>query len=293
MERQRHEVTTEDGRRLVVEVSGPGEGDVVFFHTGTPSCGVLDADLIEAGAQRGLRHVSYARPGYADSDRDEGRTAADCARDAASIADALGIERFYCTGQSGGGPHSLACAALLGDRVYSAAATASPAPLDAEGLDWAEGMGEENIQELAAMEAGDGELLRYLEGEAEELRQVTPERILAALGDLVSEPDRRVITGELAEHLARTLPESLRTGVWGWFDDDRSLGGWGFDLNRIDVPVTIWHGAQDRFVPFAHGEWLASHVSGAAAQLLTGEGHMSLLSGRYGDVLDDLVASRA
>jgi len=119
MERRRHEVMTEDGRRLVVEVSGPAEGDVVFFHTGTPSAGLLFDDLIVAGAERGLRHVSYARPGYADSDRQEGRTVADCARDVTAILDSLGVERFYVTGQSGGGPHSLATAALLGDRVMA------------------------------------------------------------------------------------------------------------------------------------------------------------------------------
>ena len=292
MERQRHEVTTEDGRRLVVEVSGPAEGEVVFFHTGTPSAGLLFDDLIAAGAERGLRHVSYARPGYGDSDRQEGRTVADCARDVAAILGFLGVDRFYVTGQSGGGPHSLACAALLGNRVISAAATACPAPLDAEGLDWAAGMGQENVEEYEAMKAGDEELRAYLEREAEDLASVTPDGILSALGDLVSEADRPIVTGRFAEFMAPQLRESLRTGIWGWFDDDRSAGSWGFDLGAIEVPVTIWQGGEDRMVPFAHGKWLADHVSGAKPRLLPAEGHLSLLIGAYGDVLDDLVSSR-
>jgi pimeloyl-ACP methyl ester carboxylesterase len=293
MDRQRHEVTTEDGRRLAVELSGPAEGEVVVFHTGTPSAGLLFDDLIEAGAERGLRHVSYARPGYGGSDRHEGRTVADCARDVAAILDSLGVERFYVTGQSGGGPHSLACAALLADRVIAAAVTACPAPMDAEGLDWSAGMGEKNVDEFEAMKAGDDELQEYLEGEAEGLASVTPDGILAALGDLISEADRPLLTGRFAEFMAAHIRESLRTGIWGWFDDDRSVAGWGFDLGAVEVPVTVWHGGKDQMVPLSHGEWLTEHVSGAKPRLLPGEGHLSLLKGAYGEVLDDIVASRS
>jgi pimeloyl-ACP methyl ester carboxylesterase len=292
VERVAHTVLSPDGRKLAVEAAGPEAGDVVLFHTGTPSTGSLFAPLIEAGAMRGLRHISYARPGYGDSDRDKGRTVADCARDVAVIADALEVERFYTTGQSGGGPHALACAALLGDRVYAAAATACVAPLDADGLDWPEGMGQENLDEFAAMEAGDAELQTYLEDEAKAYGSVTAEGILEALGDLVSDADRAVVTGAYAEHMATSMRESLRTGIWGWFDDDKSCAGWGFDLGGIEVPVTIWHGDEDRFVPFTHGQWLAGHVSGAAARLLPGEGHLSLILGSYGEVLDDLIATR-
>jgi pimeloyl-ACP methyl ester carboxylesterase len=289
-----HTVLSPDGRKLAVEVAGPEEGDVVLFHTGTPSAGSLFAPLIEAGAERGLRHVSYARPGYSGSDRDAGRTVGACAADVAAIADALEVERFYTTGQSGGGPHSLACAALLGDRVYAAAVTASIAPLDAEGLDWTDGMGQENLDEFAAMQAGDAELQAYLEGEAQVFRSLTPEGVLDGLGDLVSDADRAVLTGAYAEYVAASMRESLRTGIWGWFDDDKAaLFDWGFDLGPIDVPVTVWHGQDDRFVPFAHGQWLAGHVSGASARLLSGEGHLSLLLGSYGEVLDTLIASRA
>ncbi|HEY8640529.1 MAG TPA: alpha/beta hydrolase [Solirubrobacterales bacterium] len=293
MKRTSVDVLTPDGRRLAVEVAGPQDGEVVVFHTGTPSAGSLFAPLLEAGAERGLRHVSYSRPGYGDSDRQPGRTIADCTHDVAAIADALGVERFYTTGHSGGGPHALACAALLPDRVNSATTTAGVAPFDAEGLDWLAGMGQENLDEFAAQQAGDSELQAFLEDSAEELRSLTGEQVLAALGDLISEADRAVLTGEFAEHMAASLREALRTGIWGWFDDDKATcAGWGFDLAKIDVPVTIWQGEEDRMVPFVHGKWLAAHVSGAKARLLPDQGHLSLELGSYGDVLDDLVASR-
>ena len=293
MKRTSLDVLTPDGRRLAVEVAGPEGGDVIVFHTGTPVAGTLFGPMLVAGAERGLRHVSYSRPGYADSDRQPGRSVADCARDVAAIADALDIERFYTTGNSGGGPHALACAALLPDRVHSAATTAGVAPFDAEGLDWLAGMGQENVDEFAAQQAGDSELQAFLETSAEEFGSLTGDQVLAALGDLISEADRAVLTGAFAEHEAAALREALRNGIWGWFDDDNAFcADWGFDLGEIDTPVTIWQGEEDRMVPFAHGKWLAAHVSGAKARLLPGEGHLSLEVGSYGDVLDDLVASR-
>jgi pimeloyl-ACP methyl ester carboxylesterase len=292
VQRNSVDVQTADGRSLQVVVAGPEDGDVVVHHTGTPGAGSLYKSLLEAGAERGLRHVSYCRPGYAGSDRQPGRSIADCAADTAAIADALGIERFYVTGQSGGGPHSLACAALLPERVRSAASTAGVAPYDAEGLDWLAGMGQENLDEMAAVEAGDAELQAFLENEAETYGSVTADEVLEALGDLVSEPDKAVINGDVAEHMVKSLRASLSTGIWGWFDDDKAHSKpWGFDIDLIEVPVTIWQGGDDRMVPAAHGRWLAEHVPGAQPRLLEPEGHLSLNLGHYGDVLDQLISS--
>ena len=147
---------------------------MVLFHTGTPDDRPLFAPLVEAGVERGLRHLSYSRPGYGDSDRNAGRTLADCADDVSAIADALGVEAFFTVGWSGRGPHALACAALLPERVRAAATIASVAPRRAAGLDWLAGMGEENLAEFAAAEAGEEELRAYLETEAESLAAVPP-----------------------------------------------------------------------------------------------------------------------
>src|SRR3954447_21230237 len=147
MERE-EAITTPDGRRLIATIAGPDDGGVVFAHTGTPSGGRIFREEVDAGAQRGLQHVSYARPGYADSDRHAGRLVADCADDVRAIVDELGIERFHSMGWSGGGPHALATAALLPDRVISAATVVGATPHEAEGFDWSAGMGRENIEEM-------------------------------------------------------------------------------------------------------------------------------------------------
>src|SRR5580658_9019125 len=124
-------ISTPDGRALEVQLAGPDAGPVVMLHTGTPSAGILFEPLVRAGEQRGLRHLAYSRPGYARSDRRPGRTVADCIVDVTSIADHFAIDRLFVVGWSGGGPHALACAALLGERVQAAATIASIAPYGA------------------------------------------------------------------------------------------------------------------------------------------------------------------
>ncbi len=248
--------------------------------------------MLAAGAERGFRHITYSRPGYGDSVRDPGRRVASCAADVAAIADALGVARFYSVGLSGGGPHALATAALLGERVIAAASLAGVAPNDAEGLDWLEGMGQENHEEFGAAVAGAAELEAYLSAEAEELRSVRGPEVEAAFGDLVGDADREALSGAYAEYVAAITSDALRTGIWGWFDDDMALiANWGFDLAAIEVAVAIWWGDDDRFVPPSHGEWLAASVAGAEARMLPGEGHLSLQLHRYGDVLDGLLAA--
>jgi pimeloyl-ACP methyl ester carboxylesterase len=280
-----------NGRSLDVELSGPETGRAIVFHTGTPDAGTMFEPLVNAGAQRGCRHVAYSRPGYAASDRHEGRRIADCTADVAAILGELGIERAFMIGMSGGGPHALACAALLPERTIAAATLAGAAPFDAEGLDWAAGMGAENIAEFAAVGRGDAALCAHLEHERTSIIGVTAAELRAAFGDLVADADRAVLTGDYAEHLAASMRSGLADGIWGWFDDDVALTtAWGVDLGTITVPVTIWQGREDRMVPLAHGQWLARHVAGARARLRDGEGHLSLVVRAYGEILDDLIA---
>jgi pimeloyl-ACP methyl ester carboxylesterase len=124
------------------------------------------------------------------------------------------------------------------------------------------------------------------------LAGVTGEQVAAALGDLVSPVDVGALTGDFAAYLATTFRQAVSSGIWGWFDDDLAFTQpWGFDLDDIGVPVVVWQGGQDRMVPFAHGQWLATQVPGARPRLLPEEGHLSIAVASFGRILDDLLAS--
>jgi pimeloyl-ACP methyl ester carboxylesterase len=281
-----------DGRSLAVEVSGPDGGTPLLFLHGTPSAGQQYPPNAAAAAARGLRLVCYSRPGYGDSSRQPGRDVAACAADVAAVADRLGADRFYVAGASGGGPHALACAALLPDRVLACATVAGAAPFDAEGLDFLDGMGRDNHEEFGAAVAGADELREFLERQLPALAELTAGQAAAALGDLVSPVDAATITGEYADYLAASIRGAVADGVWGWLDDDLAfVKPWGFELSDIDVPAFIWQGGQDRMVPFSHGEWLAAHVPGARARLLPEHGHLSIATTMFGEIADELLAS--
>lgn len=277
------------GRDLEVLVDGPDHGTVLLFHLGTPSGAVRFPSAVNAAAKRGLRTVIYSRPGYASSTPQPGRSIADVAEDSEAILDALGAERFVALGWSGGGPHALACAALLSERCVAAATIAGVAPYGAAGLDWTAGMGQENIDEFGAALNGEEAVSDFLETAAASLRNVTGAEVAAALGGLVTEVDKNALTGELAEVLAESFRRSVSTGIAGWRDDDLAFTRpWGFELTSIRVPVAIWQGAQDKMVPFDHGKWLAAHIPGAQARLLDDEGHLSLVN-HIDRILEDLV----
>lgn len=278
------DVAAPDGRTLRVHEGGADDGFPVFVHHGTPSAGNLFRLWHEDAAGRGIRLLSHDRPGYGGSDRHEGRSVADVAADVRTIADDLGLDRIATWGGSGGGPHALACGALMPERVTRVATLAGVAPYGVPDLDFLAGMGKDNITEIGlALNDRDG--LRRLLGEwAEETLATTPEHLYTTLESLLSDADRAVLTGEVAEYMHESSRLGLSRGIDGWFDDDLAFTrDWGFDVADLSVPVLIWQGNQDLMVPASHGEWLGRHIPGADARVLGPEGHLTLIVNRVGE----------
>jgi pimeloyl-ACP methyl ester carboxylesterase len=286
-----HSVRTPDGRTLAVREAGDGSGRAIVTHHGTPGAGHLYRSEIESAERHGLRLITYDRPGYGGSTPHPGRRVADAAADVAAILDALGIERFATYGTSGGGPHALACAALLHGRCAAAATIAGVGPADAPDLDFMAGMGEGNIAEFGSAREGREQLVAYCRADAEGMAAVGPEEFADAIRPHLSEVDVEVLTGEFAAFLHGEIIAGLEPGVEGWVDDDYAfLAPWGFDVAAIHVRVLAWQGEQDLMVPSDHGRWLREHVAGADGRLSPEEGHLTLFVNRIGDVHDWLRA---
>ena len=256
-----------DGRTLTFAEWGDRDGFPVFLLHGTPGSRLGRHYDESVYAEAGARVITYDRPGYGGSDRHRGRRVVDCVGDVAAIADTLGIERFAVSGGSGGGPHALAVAARLPERASRAACVVGCAPFDIPDFDWMEGMDPLNVRELNWSLQGEEVLVPELEREAAELL----ERVEADPADLLgeewglSEADRAELARPERHGVIRQdLSEALRTGVWGWADDDLCvIAPWGFDVAEIRIPTRVVYGLGDVLVPARHGEWLARNVPGA------------------------------
>jgi pimeloyl-ACP methyl ester carboxylesterase len=278
-------VRTPDGRTLAVEEAGDPDGRPVLVHMGSPNSRHLYEPNGADAAARGLRLICYDRPGFGGSAPQPGRTVASCAADVRAICAELDVSRAAMWGISGGGPHVLACAALLPDLIVAAASLASLAPVGAEGLDWFEGMGQANVDDFRLLEADEAASRIKLEADREELLAASAAEQAAMLASLLTPTDAAVLKDDLAEYLVYVAREGLAPGGEGWWEDGVAFARpWGFELSDITVPVLVMHGRQDQFVPFGHGQWLAAHVPGAQARLLDDDGHLTLAVNRVGEV---------
>jgi pimeloyl-ACP methyl ester carboxylesterase len=279
-------VRTADGRTLAVEEAGDPDGIAVLVHSGTPNSRHIYRRHAEDAASRGLRLICYDRPGYGESTARPGRTVADCASDVRDICAALDVSRLLTWGISGGGPHVLACAALLPDLVAAAASVASLAPYDADGLDFFAGMGQENVDDFNLTLHGSESDIRARGTELrDETLAATAEDVAGTMQTLLTPTDAAVLTGELAEYLVYTGKEGMAPGIDGLLEDERAFASpWGFDVSAITVPVLVVHGREDQFVPQSHGAWLAASIPGAQAWLSDTDGHLTLEQNRIGEV---------
>jgi pimeloyl-ACP methyl ester carboxylesterase len=272
------DVLARDGRRLHLYESGDPNGELVFYHHGTPGSGAPARWWAEDAKARGIRLVGYDRPGYGGSERHSGRTVADAAADVAAIADALGVARFRTWGASGGGPHALACAAALPDRVIATAAVACVAPYGTVGLEWMAGMGQDNVEEFGAALNGPAELDGYLTAARTQILATEPAGLADALRSLLPEVDVAALDSELAAYAHEGFAVGLQASADGWLDDDLAIvGDWGLELAGIATPVLVVHGRHDLMVPFAHGRWLVGAIPGAHSRLSETDGHLSLV----------------
>ncbi|MFC6082734.1 alpha/beta fold hydrolase [Sphaerisporangium aureirubrum] len=271
--------TTDRGRWLTVAQWGKIDGgEPVFLLHGTPGSRVGPLPRQGLLYRLGVRLITYDRPGYGGSDRHIGRRVGDVAADVRAIAEHLELERFAVVGRSGGGPHALACAALLPELVTRTAVLVGLAPCEADGLNWFDGMTESNIAEYMIAMQGRSWLAAHLEPTAHKIKD-DPNHLVEALYDALTSDDRRVVadTG-IRKMLVNNYAEALRTSPGGWIDDAVAFcSPWGFDPADITVPTYLWHGEDDVFSPVSHSRWLAERIPTAKMTIQRGVAHFHAL----------------
>ena len=264
------------GRDVSLRLYGPPTGLPVVCQYGSPGTSLLSPRQISAVERAGVRLLVVDRPGYGASTRRAGRRVADVVADVSTVVDDLGWDRFAIWGGSGGGPHALACAAALPQRVSRCASVVGPAPFDAVGLDWFAGMSEGNVKEFRLAQRGELAYRPLVEKLAADAVSA------AAAGDIQVAAEYQLADSDIEALKARTTEEgylarvqaAFGDGMDGWIDDCIAMvRPWGFDLASISVPVNVWYGADDVLVPGGHSEYLARAIPNSHRALLSG-GHV-------------------
>jgi pimeloyl-ACP methyl ester carboxylesterase len=285
-------LTLADGRSLEYAAMGPQDAMPVVFHHGTPGCTVMPLHIQRPLLEAGLRVVTYSRPGYGLSTRQPGRCMADAAEDVRQLLDHLGDERCISAGWSGGGPSALAVAALQPDRVAATLVMSSVAPFDVPGLNWTEGMGEQNVEELLIALEGEDAIRPIIENEAAQYDDPDLQTVLLQMSTLLPGVDRGALDEEYGQFMVANMVGSVATGPDGWIDDALAVvRPWGFAVEQIGGPVFLWHGDSDLMVPFGHGIWLANNIPVVNAHLLLREGHLSISARHAQAMIAEVVAS--
>ena len=273
-------VALADGRSLAYLDLGDSAGKPNFFFHGLPGSRIEAIALHESAKQHGYRLIAPDRPGIGGSAPQPGRRLLDWPADVAALADTLGIDTFGVIGVSGGGLFALACANAMPERLTFVVDVSGSAPLYTDtiarhGLSGVDRLFARLGQYLPAT------LLRLpFACMAYRLRKMeTGHQFVKLFGRAISAPDRQIALQDASgRFLIRDAQEAFRQGTRAVAEETLlNYQAWGFALGDIAIPVHLFHGTEDKLVPFSFGEFKARHLPQARFNRLPGKGHFHLL----------------
>lgn len=286
---EEHEVILRDGRLLAAYTYG--QGPVVLYHHGTPGTGLTLNCARVAADQLGVTVLSYDRAGYARSDANPGRSIASVATDMEDLLNHFHVDSALTVGWSGGGPHALATAHFLPERIQAVCVIAGVGPSDVDDLNYREGLSEAELQEFELAVSGREALLEFAKENYAPLATLTREDVQNSLTDRTAASDRAFLEGDYCDELVEHFRRALEASVEGMTDDAVAFSTpWGFDVSNIQQEMVIFHGALDRSVPIRHGQWLAKRVPHAVPRFFDEDGHTSIAIGRMTEAISELLS---
>jgi len=229
-------------------------------------------------ASLGIRVITSDRPGLGLSTYRPDRTILNWANDVAELADALSLDTFIVAGVSGGGPHSLACAYALPDRVIKAGVISGAAPMDTPEALAAMHKGNRTVFKLARKPYGPM-VLRALFGAMGFAAKRWPDKVAGGNSKMMPAADREIIADpELSATLRAEMRESYRQGARAVVHEALLFTKpWGFAMEDIKVPVLLWHGTEDLNAPLSMAKEMERRIPNCTATYYEGEGHLYFL----------------
>jgi pimeloyl-ACP methyl ester carboxylesterase len=234
-----------------------------------------------------VRLITTDRPGYGGSTFQPNRRLLDWPGDIAQLADALGIGSFTVMGHSGGGPHALACAFALPDRITNAAALSGAGPIESPAA--SDGMISINKFGFTFGQYFPWFIGRAVTGFIYRERCTDPAR--AFDNDKNRPPADQAIMDqpEIRELCITSEIEAFRPGITGMAWDIRLITRpWGFQLEEIRVPLKIWHGTADNVTSIRMAKYMAGQIPNSQLIICPDEGHMLLIP-HWEEILTQLI----
>ena len=273
-----------DGRVIGYAEYGDPAGLPVLALHGTPGSRFMFALTDEAARERGLRLIAPERPGYGLSDFRHASSLKDIAADVVALADRLGVQRCAVIGVSGGGPHAVATACAMRDRVTLLALISPVGPV----ADCADRIKMSSMHELIFLRLGrSSALCRAFFRTVRFLLRTAPNFARGLLRRRVPVTDRRVFDRpEVIANLQAAVREGLRQGVDGAVQDLRLFTrSWDLPVAELDVPAVLWQGSEDPIVPPEAAYELARTLPNCRLEVIEEAGHYWIF-GRFGMTLD-------
>ena len=271
---KRHELA--DGRFLAYLDLGDRNGRPIFFFHGLPGSRVEAIALHESAQKHGYRIIAPDRPGLGDSTPQLNRVLLDWPQDVTALADALEYDKFSVLGVSGGGPFALACAYAIPDRLDVVVDAAGSAPI------WTDPAARREISSVDRFFSSLGKYLptafmrppfAYIAYRARKMQ--TGRQFVKFFGNAISEPDQKLaVVGENGRLLIRDIQVSFQQGTKSVAEETMlNYKPWGFALADITMPVYLFHGTEDKLVPFSFGEFKARSIPHTVFTSLPEHGH--------------------
>ncbi|RUX51280.1 alpha/beta hydrolase [Mesorhizobium sp. M4A.F.Ca.ET.050.02.1.1] len=259
----------------VYEVGPPDVPVVIGIH-GTPSSGVNEVLKYVATGPVFCRLVTFDRQGYGCSTPKPGRKVRDIAPIIEAVLDRLSLNVAAVYGVSGGGPHALAAAALLPDRISRVASCGGIGPNFGQGFDYMDGQILLARQEMLAARSDPDALREFYRRYIVTMDMPDVEKEWFSQNDIHVSRFMREVMAPLKDRIEQHLniKEPLFSQEDAYIDDFQSFASpWGFDLGSIGVSARFFHGLADIMVPPRHSEWLQSQIPNAGLELFPNLGH--------------------
>lgn len=264
-----------DGRQMGYSEYGKPDGFPIFLLHGTPGSRLWFADDDPVAHALNVRFIATDRPGYGLSDPKCGRKILDYPKDIEALADFMGIDSFSVIGISGGSAYAAACAWEMPERVVSAAMVAGMSPF--KNGKPPKGMCPENRGAFFLSRYFPWGI-RYLLNSSRKLMHTKPQKYIQSVQSQVGHlcaSDRKIMKQEgSGPHVLMHLSEAFRQNVREAVSESALLARpWGFEYNKITVPLQVWHGTEDTLAPIGPVREAFSCLPGCQLHFLEGRGH--------------------